>query len=383
MKIVVCGGGTVGHIAPVLAVVDALKAFEPKAEILYVGGGGEVETKLVKDYGLRYTKVSSGKYRRYGRGFWGELSDVKTHQKNAADALRFAKGLRQAKKILTSFQPDVVFCKGGYVTLPVGRVAGKRKLPLVLHESDAEFGLSNRMLAAKAQAIAVGFPLETYSGFEYIHKLVYTGNPVRSQVIGVSKAEAIKNLKISTNLPIVFVFGGSQGAGAINEAIFSDLAIIAKNFCIIHQTGSYDIERARFLHHNLEKELKNNYYPFDFLQNQMGSAFAAADIVVGRSSAGTISEIAANKKAALVIPNGNSANAHQQKNAEILTRLGAARVLPEPELTGLRLVSELDRMIHDKAAMRYLQTTIGSLYNPNSASEIAKCIIRAGRGEAL
>ncbi len=330
---------------------------------------------------MRYTKVSSGKFRRYGRGFLTELTDVKTHQKNAGDAIRFAKGLRQARKLLKTFQPDVVFCKGGYVTVPVGRSAGKLNIPLVLHESDAEFGLSNKMLASRAKSIAVGFPLETYSGFEYSNKLVYTGNPVRNQVIGVNRSTALKNLQVSTNLPIIFIFGGSQGAGVINEAIFTDLAILAKNFCIIHQTGTNDIERARFLHHNLPSELKNNYHPFDFLHNQMGSAFAAADIVVGRSSAGTISEIAANKKAALLIPNSNSANDHQQKNAEILTRLGAARVLPESELTGLRLVSELDRMIHNKKAIHYLEDTVAGLYNPKSASEIAKCIIRAGRKE--
>jgi len=228
----------------------------------------------------------------------------------------------------------------------------------------------------------VGFPVATYSGFTETEKLVFSGNPVRKQVIGTPKPSAIKNLKLPTDKPIVFIFGGSQGTAVINEAIFNSLEILTRNYCLIHQTGQLDIERARFLAHNLPDELRAHYHPFDFLQEQMGDAFGAADVVVGRASAGTIAEIAANKKPALLIPNSHSANAHQQKNADVLARMGAVRIMHESELNGLRLQAELDRITHDKKAMDYLQDTIAALWNPHSAETIAKLIIRAGRGTA-
>lgn len=323
--------------------------------------------------------VSSGKFRRYGRGFARELTDVSTHRKNAVDAVRFARGIKQAKKTLKKFKADVVFCKGGYVTVPVGIAASRLKIPLILHESDAQFGLSNKFLAGRAQTIAVGFPKATYTEFSEFEKLIFTGNPVRKEVVGRSKSEAFSKLKLPKDKPVIFIFGGSQGTAVINEAIFSSLELLSQHFCIIHQTGTADIERARFLAHNLDKKDKPYYHPYDFLQNDMGYAYAAAEVVIGRASAGTIAEVAANKKATILVPNRNSANGHQQKNAEILLRMGAVRLLEESELSGLRLLSELDKMITDKAAMGYLQTTIAGLWRPNAAQDIAKCIIRAGR----
>jgi UDP-N-acetylglucosamine--N-acetylmuramyl-(pentapeptide) pyrophosphoryl-undecaprenol N-acetylglucosamine transferase len=379
MKIVVCGGGTVGHIAPVLAVVDALRAFELNSQIHYIGGGGEAEAKLVAEYGLGYSIISSGKFRRYGRGLLGELKDVRTHGKNAADAIRFARGIRGARKIIKNFGADVVFCKGGYVTVPVGIAANKLKVPLVLHESDAEFGISNKTLAKRAKRIAVGFPLSTYTSFSDPDKLVFSGNPVRKQVIGYTKVKSLATLNLPKDKPVIFIFGGSQGSAVINESIFSSLEILCQHYCIIHQTGKADIERARFLAHNLTTEDQGYYHPYEFLHDDMGLAYGAADVVVGRASAGTIAEIAANKKAALLIPNIYSANAHQQKNADILSKMGAVRVLSESDLSGLRLLSELDRMVHDKKAMQYLQSTVGELYNPESAQIIAKTIIQVGR----
>lgn len=309
-----------------------------------------------------------------------ELTDIRTHSKNAGDAIRFARGIRQARKQLKKLNADVVFCKGGYVTVPVGIAAARLKIPLILHESDAEFGLSNKTLAGRASKIAVGFPESTYSGFAEITKLVFTGNPVRKDVIGRSKDTAMKVLNLVNDKPIIFIFGGSQGTAVINEAIFDSLELLTGNFCIIHQTGEADIERAHFLAHNLKPTHKKYYHPYDFLHENMGDAYAAANVIVGRASAGTISEVAANKKAALLIPNVHSANAHQQKNADVLARMGAVRILQESDLSGIRLQAELDRMTHDKKAMQYLETTIASITNPHSAESIAKLIIQAGRG---
>lgn len=325
---------------------------------------------------MSYIAISAGKFRRYGRGFAKEATDVRTISKNLSDSVRVLKGISQARKILTRFKPDVVFCKGGYVTVPVGIAAKQKKIPLVIHESDTVFGVANKILASRANKIAVGFKKEFYYNSKCINKIIYTGNPVRKQLYSLSEAAALKQLGIKTKLPILLVFGGSQGAEAINEAVFKAVGNLCKHYILIHQTGKAQIELARVKKYQLTKSYQKNYLPFDFLNSEMAAALASAKLIVGRASAGTISEIAANKKPAILIPNPNATANHQNLNAKVLLKSGAVRVIDESELTDLKLVSQIDRLLADKSALKYLQSNITEFFNPNASRDIAQIIVR-------
>lgn len=378
MKIVVCGGGTAGHITPVLAVIDALRRFDPTVEIVFIGSGSEVEQKLLRPFDVEYKTISAGKFRRYRRGWKRELTDIKTNQKNAADLVRFSKGYFQAKKIIKRFKPDVVFTKGGYVTVPVGLAASKLKIPLVIHDSDVVFGMASRMLSSKATVIATGFPVEAFASSPVQDKMVYTGNPVRTELLSSSLQKAKTTFGFQSKKPIIFILCGSQGAEAINQVIFDGLELITKHYNIIHHTGAQGIEQARVAAHRLPADLQNCYQPFEFLQDELTDALFLADAVVIRPSASVVAEIAAHSKPAILIPSPHSANNHLQKNAEFIERKGAARILNQSDLSAVRLCADLEKILASPKAKKYLQTNIHEFWVSDSAKRIAKLIEKAG-----
>ena len=326
-------------------------------------------------YQIEYRAISSGKYRRYGRGWKKEATDVQTNKKNIIDAVKFTKGYFQANKILRQFKPDVVFTKGGYVTVPVGLAASRRKIPLVIHDSDTVFGMSTRILASRANKIATGFPKSAFIDSTYKDKIVYTGNPIRKQLLSGSLTRAKKTFGFGEEKPAILIFAGSQGATAINSVVFEGLDIILKSYNLIHHTGPNDIEQARVLSHKLPDKLKACYRPFDFLNTELADALFYADVVVGRAGANSISEIAAHSKPAILVPSPFSANNHQQKNAELLERMGAARVIEQKDLSPIRLMSEIDRILSDPKAKKYLQSSIHEFWISDSAVRIAQLIL--------
>lgn len=346
-------------------------------DILYIGSGNTLEKDLVKKYHLTYKHVSSGKYRRYRRGWKKEITDLQTNKKNAIDALRFTKGYFQSNRILRSYKPDVVFTKGGYVTVPVGLAASRLKIPLITHDSDAVFGMSTRILAPRAQTIATGFPENVFADTPYKDKIVFTGNPVRKELLSGSLTRAKQTFNFNSNKPVVLIFAGSQGATAINEVVFEGLEIILKNYNVVHHTGANDIEKARFLAHNLPSSLQESYKPFDFLALELADALFYADIVIGRAGANSIAEIAAHSKPAILVPSPYAANNHQQKNAEVLERMGAARILQQDDLSPIRLISEIDKILTNPKVKKYLQKSIHELWVPDAAARIAHLLIQS------
>lgn len=343
--------------------------------MLFVGSGHDLEKKILETSGYQYTTISTGKFRRYGRGTLKELADVKTTSKNIKDFVRAGRGIVQARKILRQFRPDVVFTKGGFVGLPVGIAAGQLKFPLVIHESDSVFGKANQILAKKAQVIAVSFPIDTYPLLKGIgrRKFVYTGNPIRSSVLAPQTRIAEQFFPFEhTTKPIVLITGSSQGAHAINQVVFSSLEILTKKYNLIHLTGENDIERARFLHHRLSPAQQTSYMPFGFLQEEMGLAYQRAEVVVARASMSTLMEIAAVGRPGIIIPLPSSAD--QPSNARILSRLGAIRLLEQKYLTSLKLQAEVDRIFDDPEATDYLVKTFHKFYKPDAAQHLAKIL---------
>lgn len=359
-----------------LAVIASIQKLEPTAEILFVCSGRGYEIDLLRHANINYKVIPSGKYRRYGRGKFAEILDIKTQIQNIRDLPKILHGYSYSHAIIKHFKPQVVFIKGGYVGLPVGIAATRLGVPLVIHESDAVMGKANKILAKRAVAVAVSFPVATYEAIDD-KKIYFTGNPVRSEYSTVdNKAVEGKDKQ----KPNVLIFAGSQGAQAINRLIFGDLELFLKNFNILHITGEGEVERARFLRHRLPNELKHDYQPYSFLTDGMLSAYRWADLVVARAGMNSLSELAALSKPAIIIPLPGSTNSHQLRNAQILARMGAIRLLRQDELTGVRLLSELTKLASDGLARDYLAKSINKFFKPEAAADIAKLILKQARG---
>jgi UDP-N-acetylglucosamine--N-acetylmuramyl-(pentapeptide) pyrophosphoryl-undecaprenol N-acetylglucosamine transferase len=371
MKILVAGGGTAGHIAPVLAVIASIRALNKEAEILFVCSKKSQETALLKSNGIEYKIIPSGKFRRYGRGPIKEALDVKTQSKNLADMGRVLRGYIYSRKIIKQFKPDVVFVKGGYVGLPVGLAANSLKVPVIIHESDIVMGKTNATLAKKARFVAVSFPVEAYRGLDPA-KLKFTGNPVRPEFYPASdtKPKALNKQK-----PNIMIFAGSQGAESINSNVFENIEILTKNFHLLHITGEQGIERARFVKHRMPKELQKFYDPVDFLSNEMAAAYKWSDVVVARGGMNSLSELAALSKPAIIIPLPSSTNNHQFKNASYLAQHGAVRILDQSSVKGLGLVNEISKLFDRPETIEYLSETVHKFFKASAALDIARLVI--------
>lgn len=374
MKILVAGGGTAGHISPVLAVIASIRKLNKEAEILFVCSGKDFEIDLLKKNNISYKIIPTGKFRRYGRGKFAELIDVKTQIQNIKDLGRTVGGYNYSRKIIKQFKPDAIFLKGGHVSLPVGLAASRMNVPYVIHESDIVMGKANKLLSKKASAIAVSFPVEAYKDVNN-PKMYFTGNPVRPEFY--INAELKPKLK-KEQKPNIMIFAGSQGAESINNVLFENIELILKNFDVLHIAGQAGVERARFVKHRLPKELKKSYEPYGFLSDEMVAAYKWADIVVSRAGMNSLSELAALSKPSIIIPLAGSTNNHQFKNANYLAKQGAVRVLLQSDLEGKRLVNEISKLASDHEAMSYLSTSIHKFFKPNSSTAIAELILSLG-----
>ena len=226
-KIILTGGGTAGHVTPNIALVPQLK--EAGFEIKYIGSEGGMETKLVEDAGLDYQGISSGKLRRYFS--W----------KNFSDPFRVLKGYFQAKKIIRKFKPDIVFSKGGFVTVPVVFAAAKYKVPVIIHESDMTPGLANKLAIKKATKVCHNFP-ETakYLG----EKAVHTGSPIRAELFTGNKITALDMCGFTANKPVIMVTGGSLGAEKVNKLVRAALPELLKDFQVAHLCGKGKVDES-------------------------------------------------------------------------------------------------------------------------------------------
>lgn len=362
-----------------MALCTALRSHsEVAVTIDFIGSGSELERQLVEANGLRYHTVRSGKLRRYGRGV-AEIFDVRTITANTRDAWKFSRGLSDARKLLRALQPDVVFVKGGYVGLPVGLAARRLKLPLVIHESDTVMGLTNRLLAPSASIVATGFPIDNFEHIKIAAQIIPTGNPIRKELLRGDRRNALKHFAVDSSLPTLLFIGGSQGAQAINEAVFQALSNLVESYNIIHQTGEKDIDAAMFQRQRLMESYRKRYIPRVFLQAELADAYALADIVITRCGANVLAELAALKKPIIVIPLPTSANNHQLRNAQFLLQRGAARLLEQSKLTPLSLRATIDRLAESENDQKYLGSSLHRLAINDAAERLAEVIINLGK----
>lgn len=331
--------------------------------------------------GLEFAAIPAGKLRRYrDLKLRHRLIDVSTMALNARDLVRTVRGLAQSLTLVKRYDPDVVFIKGGYVGLPVGLAAGLLKVPYVIHESDIRAGLTNRVLSRWASAVAVGFPADKYSDLPS-DKLVYTGSPIRQDVVRAHRLEGLARFQLDDKLPVVLITGGSQGSRAINDAVIAALPRLAKRYQMLHITGAKEIETVRFQTRHLQLEHPARYQAFSFLASDMGLALAAADVAVVRGGANTLAELAVLAKPAIVVPHPSLGD--QVLNATALARQGAVKVITQSRLTPETLTSQLEQILDSEQEQRYLSQAIARLAVPDAATKLAQLILRWARpGEA-
>ncbi len=350
-----------------------LKSRDSELEVLYIGQKGSIEAKIARAAGLEFAEISAGKLRRFHNAkLLQKLTDVGTLASNTRDLSRVVHGLTQSLKIIRTYQPDIIFLKGGYVTLPVGLAAGILKVPYVIHESDMRPGLTNRILSRRAQAVAVGFPVDKYQEIPK-EKLVYTGNPLRQDVLSAHRLEGLAHFKLSGDLPVILITGGSQGAAAINEAVMASLPELTQRYQVIHVTGERNIEHVRFEFKRLKLEHTERYLAFSFLSDDMGLALAAADLVIGRGGANTFSELAALGKPALIIPHPGLED--QMVNTKALARLGAIKVIQQDRLTKSALIAQVDQILGSEKEQSMLTEAIKAFAVTDADQRLADLIL--------
>lgn len=324
-KIVLTGGGTAGHVTPNIALIEKLKA--EGYDISYIGSKAGIEKRLIERIGIPYYGVSTGKLRRY-------LS-----LKNISDIFKVFAGMRQAKKLLKKLKPDVVFSKGGFVAVPVVHAAAKRKIPVVIHESDMTPGLANRLCIKKAQTVCCNFP-ET---MKYLPegKSVHTGTPIRKALFEGTKARGLEIAGFDGTKPVLMIMGGSSGAMKINEAVRSALPTLINKFDIIHLCG-----KGRFDESLAEKP---GYKQFEYVDEDLKDLFAAADLLISRAGANAVCELLALKKPAVLIPLSAAASRGDQiLNAKSFEKAGYSFVLPEEIMTPDTVIEAAEKVYSER-----------------------------------
>lgn len=313
-KIVLTGGGSAGHVTPNLALIPGLQAHD--IEVHYIGTQDGIEHTLV--HGVPYHVIEAGKMRRYASA------------KNVTDIFKIIKGYGQAKKILRSLQPDIVFAKGGFVSVPVAWAAAKLNIPVILHESDYTPGLANRLCMKKAQTVCLSFDTREAAG----GKGVLTGSPIRSGLLTGSRAAGLKKLGFSGDKPVLLIMGGSLGAQAVNDAVDADIEELTSRYSIVHLRGKGKLNPAL--------DGKADYRQFEYIEEGLNDIFAAADLALSRSGANAIFEFLALRLPALLVPLPLSASRGDQiLNADYFKKRGYAEVIAQEDLTPETLLSAL------------------------------------------
>ena len=329
-KIVLTGGGTAGHVTPNIALLPSLKA--AGYEIWYIGSYNGIEERLIKEQNIPYYGIDSGKLRRYFD--W----------KNFSDPLRVIHGYAQAKKILSRLKPDVVFSKGGFVSVPVVRAASALHIRTIIHESDMTPGLANRLAIPAADKVCCSFP-ET---LKYLPegKAVLSGSPIRQELLTGERGKALELLHWeNSSKPTLLVIGGSQGSVAINNALRSDLDELLKEFRIIHLCGKGNLDSSL--------DGREGYVQFEYIQDELKDLFALADLVLSRAGANSICELLALRKPNLLIPLSAAASRGDQiLNADSYKKQGYSMVLKEEDLTPESLLRSLRQLNADRETYR-------------------------------
>lgn len=325
-RIILTGGGTAGHVTPNIALLPKLK--ETGYDINYIGSYDGIERKLISDFNIPYFGISSGKLRRY--------FDIK----NFTDPFKVLKGLSEASKLMKQLKPDIVFSKGGFVSVPVVYAAKRLNIPVIIHESDMTPGLANKLSLPFASKVCCNFP-ETV---QYLPegKAVLTGSPIRQELLAGNKLSGIKFCDFTANKPIIMVIGGSMGAVAVNQAVRSALPKLLEKYQIVHLCGKGKLDASL--------TNKKGYVQFEYVKEELKDLFAMTDVVISRAGANAICELLALKKPNILIPLSAAASRGDQiLNAKSFEKQGFSLVIQEESITDELLIQSIHELYQNKS----------------------------------
>lgn len=352
-RIILTGGGTAGHVTPNIALLPRLKELE--YDIHYIGSYNGIEKELIEQFGIPYHGISSGKLRRY------------FSLQNFTDPFRVIRGFGEAHKLIKILQPDVIFSKGGFVTVPVVLAGKKCKVPTIIHESDMTPGLANKISIPSATKVCCNFP-ETVEHLP-AEKAVLTGSPIRQELLSGDKENALKFTGLSDKKPVVLVIGGSLGAVAVNEAVRKVLPELLKDFQVIHLCGKNKIDPSL---NNID-----GYVQYEYIKDELKDLFALTDIVISRAGANAICELLALHKPNLLIPlSANASRGDQILNARSFERQGFSIVLEEEEITDELFLSSVRNLYTNRD--QYI-TAMSNSNQQDSIDTIIELIEEAAR----
>jgi UDP-N-acetylglucosamine--N-acetylmuramyl-(pentapeptide) pyrophosphoryl-undecaprenol N-acetylglucosamine transferase len=365
LKVIISGGGTGGHIFPALSIANAIRTIEPEADILFVGAEGRMEMKRVPDAGYRIVGLPI-------RGFYRPLWKLA----NIGVAIDYFKSKRMAKQLLREFQPQVAVGVGGYASSAALGAANSLGIPTLLQEQNSFAGLANKKLAKSAKKICVAY--EGMERFFPAEKIIMTGNPVRQSLLEckLTKPEAVEKMGFDPVRPVILIIGGSLGARTINESVLKQLELISSSRVqIIWQTGGYYFDNIK--QQLEEKNCPANLKVTDFI-NHMDEAYRAADLVISRAGASSISELCLLGKPSILVPSPNVAEDHQTHNAMALVKKDAALLVKDAEAEE-QLMPLAIKTALDIPTLQRLGSNAKGMALPDSARIIAEEVIKLAK----
>ena len=378
LRVIVTGGGTGGHVFPVVAAVRELRQRDVgSVDVLWIGAADSLEARTAAGEGIAFAAVATGKLRR-SSSLLGLFSAA-----NVKDMIRVPLGVFQARRLVRDFEPDVVLAAGGYVAVPVGLAAAWCGRRLVVHEQTVRIGLANRLLARVAARVAVS----SSSTVELLprrvrSRTVVTGNPVRPEILAGEPDKAVSGLGLhgfDRCLPTVYVTGGAQGSVQINTLVAQILPWLVDHANVLHQCGTANVDQIGDVAGALDLDAEPRYRALGYIGPELPDVLALADVMVSRAGAGTIAEITAAGKAAVLIPLASSAGNEQAHNARHLAEAGAAVALLG-EVTADRLREELHALLSDDQVRVQVAARAADLGRPDAASRLAVVVLEvAGR----
>ncbi len=360
LRVIISGGGTGGHIFPAISIANSVKAMEPGAEILFVGALGKMEMEKVPAAGYEIIGLPVAGFHR------------KLTLRNLSFPFKLIKSLLRARKVIKQFKPDVAVGVGGYASGPVLRIASQRGVPTLLQEQNSFPGVTNRILAKKANLICVAY--DNMGRFFPQEKLLLTGNPVRNDILSkVTYEEAIDYWKLDSAKKTVLILGGSLGARSVNDGIIQKIESLPEDVQLIWQTGKIYFEEMKA---KLPESFKSRVIITDFI-SRMDMAFSASDLVISRAGASSISELAILGKPSIFVPSPNVAEDHQTKNAMALVNVQAAFLVKDNKVNSL--VEVASDLVKDEAKLSELSENIKKIARPDAAIEIGKEVIKLAK----
>ncbi|WP_347156480.1 undecaprenyldiphospho-muramoylpentapeptide beta-N-acetylglucosaminyltransferase [Pontibacter chitinilyticus] len=353
-RVIISGGGTGGHIYPAVAIANRLKEVNPATEILFVGAKGRMEMTRVPEAGYKIV------------GLWTSGLQRRLTLDNLSFPLKVVSSVRASHRIIKEFKPDAVVGVGGFASGPLLYAATARHIPSLIQEQNSYAGITNKMLAKRVDKVCVAYP--NMEAFFPADKLVLTGNPVRSDIMAshARRAAALQHFNLNGEQQTILVIGGSLGARTLNHSIAAGLAQLAQaGYNLIWQTGKLYFPEAERLAGKYEKEAIR---AFEFIK-RMDLAYAAADVVISRAGALSISELCLAGKPAILVPSPNVAEDHQTKNAMALVQQHAAVLVRDAEAAE-KLVPAVLQLVQDEQELERLSANIRKMARPNAAADI-------------